>query len=135
MGLFLVLLAVSLVGVDVYGKLNLSRPIQIDFEKKPLRKIGQGDLYTLKMSWKSLDRRSSYEGSFIFTAKAKAVRADHMIFTFEGSTITPEESKNTLTFTLPTMTFPPGASGVIIVEIVYSKAGVYAWGIGVARLS
>jgi hypothetical protein len=134
-GLFLVLLAVSLVGVDVYGKLNLSRPIKIDFEEKPLRKIDQGDVYTLKVSWKNLDRRSSYEGSFIFIVKAKAVKTGHMTFTFEDSTITPEESKNTLTFTLPTMTFPPDASGVITVEIVYSRAGVYAWEIGVARLS
>ena len=134
-GLFLVLLAVSLVGVNVYGKLNLSRPIQIDFEEKPLRRIDQGDVYILKMSWKNLDRRSSYEGSFIFIAKAKAVKAEDMTLTFGDSTITPEESKNALTFTLPIMTFPPGASGVIIVEVVYNRAGTYTWEIGVARLS
>jgi hypothetical protein len=133
-GLSLVLLAVSLVGVEVYGKLKFSRPIKIDFEERPLRRIDQGDVYTLKMSWRNLDRRSSYEGSFIFIAKAKAVKTGHMTFTFEDSTITPAESKNTLTFTLPTMTFPPGASGIITVEIVYSRAGVYAWEIGVTRL-
>lgn len=123
----------SLVGADVYGKLSWSRPIKIDFEKKPSKRIDQGDVYTLSMSWRNLDLRRSYEGSFIFISKGIGIRADHVTLTFEGSAITPEESVNTLRFTLPRQTFPRGASGVVSVEIMYNKAGIFLWEIGVAR--
>lgn len=132
-GLLLVLLAMSLVGAVAYGRLGRSRPIQITFEEKPLRRIGQGEVYTLQVSWRNLDRRGSYDGSFVFNAKGKKIKADHIIFTFEGSTITPQESKNTLRFLLPKQTFPAGESGIIGVEIVYNKAGIYLWKIGVAE--
>ena len=131
----LVLLAASLAGADVYGRLSRSRPIQIDFEEKPLKKIDQGDTYVLRVSWKNMDRRGSYEGSFVFTSKGKEIRADCITFTFEGSMVTPEESANTLRFTLPRQAFLPGSFGVIVVEIVYNRIGTYAWEIGVAQFS
>jgi hypothetical protein len=121
------------VGAEVYGKLNLSRPIRIDFDEKPLRKIDQGDVYTLKTSWRNTDRRRSYQGSFIFISTAKNISADYLTFTFDNATVTPVKSKNTLVFTLPKQTFLPGASGIVSVEVVYVKAGIYLWEIGVAQ--
>lgn len=134
-GVSLVLLAVSFAGIEVNGKLSLSKPIQIDFEQKPLKRIDQWNVYTLRMFWKNLDQQRSYEGSFVFISKSNGIRADYVTFAFEGNTLTPAESKNTLTFTLPTATFPPAASGVVIVEIVYNMVGTYMWEIGVAQVS
>ena len=134
-GLSLVLVAVSLVGADVYGKLVCCRPIQIDFEQKPPRRIGQEEVYTLKMVWRNRDRHRSFEGSFVFISKMKGIKADHITFTYEGNKVTPQKSTNKLTFTLPRQTFPPRASSIINVEIVYNKAGTYQWEIGVAQYS
>ena len=128
-------LAMSLVGADACARLDLSGPIQIEFEEKPLRRISQGDVYTLHLSWRNRDRRGSYEGSFVFIAKGKGIRASHLTFTFEGREITPVEARNTIRFTLPKQTFPASASGAVSVGIVYSKAGTYLREIGVAESS
>jgi hypothetical protein len=133
--LLLLLLATSLVGAVVYGRLHRFRRIRIAFEEEPPRKIGQGEVYPLQVSWKNQDRKRSYKGSFVFVTKARKIKADHITFTFEHSNITPQESKNTLRFVLPEQSFPAGASGTISVEIVYNRAGIVLWKIGVARFS
>jgi hypothetical protein len=134
-GLLLVLLAMSLMGAVAEGRIGRSKPIWIALGEKPIRRVRQGEAYTLQMSWRNRDRRSSYEGSFVFIAEGKRIKADHIVFRFEGSTIAPHESERTLEFVLPKQTFPAGGSGTISVEVAYNRAGIVLWKIGVARFS
>jgi hypothetical protein len=136
-GSLLLILAVSLVGTDVYGKLGKSKPIQIAFKEKPSKEVNPDEIYTLEVSWDNKDKRYTYEGGFVFIVEGKKsqVTASDLTFTFEGSVINPQESASSLMYHLPNQTFPAEGSGTVTVKITYHSSKQYSWEIGVTGLT
>ena len=132
-GMLFLLLAVSLVGAVVYGKLDKSKPIHIDFVEKSLKEVNLGEAYILEVSWKNKDKHQSHEGAFVFVVEGKKfqVMANEFTFVFEGSVINPQEATNSLVFFLPQQNFPAKESGIVTVEVICHNSGDYSWQIRV----
>jgi ABC-type uncharacterized transport system YnjBCD substrate-binding protein len=135
MGVLVLLLAVSLVGALVYGKLGRKKPLRIDFVQKPLKEVYPDEVHLLAVSWNNKDKHGASEGAFVFMVEGKKfqVRAGDLTFVFEGSVIGPQVSGDTLAYVLPQQTFPAEEMGIVTVETTYHNSGEYLWEIGITE--
>lgn len=128
-----VALCISLTTVFAFAA--RSEPIIISLASPfPTKAIIQTE-YSMKVSWQNTNKKSPYNGHFLFIAEGKGFRIARtdIKFTFGGSTISPQRSDNCLYFHLPRQTFPAGKSGAISVQVVYYKPGDFSWQIGIVQ--
>jgi hypothetical protein len=127
-------LLVSSVAAIVYAE--PSTPIIIFFAPPfPPQTISQIEVYRVRVFWWNWNPSRSYDGRFLFIAKAKSfnITSNDIKLTFGGSAISPQKSGASLLYYLPKQTFVAGKTGTISVEITYNRVRTYNWQIGIVQ--
>jgi hypothetical protein len=126
-------ICVSLASVFAYC--SQPKPIIVYFASPFPTEVMIQTEYSLKVSWQNTNKKNAYDGYFLFVVKGKGfkIAGANVKFTFAGSVITPQQSDDLLYFHLPRQKFPAGKTGTISVGIVYNRAGMYNWQIGIAQ--
>jgi len=132
----IVVTAVLLSSCSLYADAAANNPISISYQETPPKTVYQYLTYHLEVNWENTNQKKAYDGSFLFTVKLSrsSIQTTDLTLIYQGQTIQPTVSGDSIAFNLPAQTFAASARGSVSADVVFNRQGSFNWYVGVIKI-